>query len=156
MYISLRPCALTEHHTMKAYWGNGGIALRILDLGIRWRWVISFTPRPLYPQGKSPWYPLRRNWVGPRTGLNAVVRRIISSPYRDSNPPIIRPVAHLYTTELSQLLPICLRSTLIFSSHVRLGFSTDNFLSGIWAKMLYEFIFHARYKPIKSSSIYIY
>jgi hypothetical protein len=22
---------------MKAYWGSGGIALRILDLGIRWR-----------------------------------------------------------------------------------------------------------------------
>jgi len=23
-----------------------------------WRWVVSFTLRPLYPQGKSPWYPL--------------------------------------------------------------------------------------------------
>jgi hypothetical protein len=22
--------------------------------------VVSFTPRPLYPQGKSPWYPLVR------------------------------------------------------------------------------------------------
>jgi len=27
---------------------------RILKLGTRWRWVVSFTPRPLYPQGKSP------------------------------------------------------------------------------------------------------
>jgi hypothetical protein len=31
------PCALTEHHAMKAYWRSGGIASRILDLGNRWR-----------------------------------------------------------------------------------------------------------------------
>jgi hypothetical protein len=28
---------LTEHYAMKAYWGSGGIAPRILDLGTRWR-----------------------------------------------------------------------------------------------------------------------
>jgi hypothetical protein len=43
---------------MKNYWGSGGIAPRILHLGTRWRWVISFSPRPLYPQGKSPRYSL--------------------------------------------------------------------------------------------------
>jgi hypothetical protein len=32
----------------------------ILDLGIRWRRVIKFTPLPLYPWEKSPWYPLYR------------------------------------------------------------------------------------------------
>jgi len=42
-----------------------GIAPRILDLGTRWRWVVSFTPRPLYSQGKSPWYPLGRKLGGP-------------------------------------------------------------------------------------------
>jgi hypothetical protein len=31
------PCALTKHHAMKAYWGSGGMAPRILDLGTRWR-----------------------------------------------------------------------------------------------------------------------
>jgi hypothetical protein len=40
--------------------GSGDIAPPILDLGNRWRWVVSFTPRPLYPQGKSPWYLLDR------------------------------------------------------------------------------------------------
>jgi hypothetical protein len=44
--------------------GSGGIAPRILDLSTRWRWVVSFTPRPLYPQGKSPWYPLDRRLGG--------------------------------------------------------------------------------------------
>jgi hypothetical protein len=44
---------LTKHHAMKLYWGNGGVASRILDLGTRWRQVVSFTSRALYPQGKS-------------------------------------------------------------------------------------------------------
>jgi hypothetical protein len=26
--------------------------------------MVSFTPRPLYPQGKSPWYPLNRRLGG--------------------------------------------------------------------------------------------
>jgi len=26
----------------------------------RWRWVVSFTPRPLYLRRKTPWYPLKR------------------------------------------------------------------------------------------------
>jgi hypothetical protein len=56
--------SITEHHPMKAYWGSGGIAPRILDLGTRWRWVVSLTPRPHYPQGKSPWYPLDRRLGG--------------------------------------------------------------------------------------------
>jgi hypothetical protein len=33
--------------------GSGGIAAGIPDLGTRWRLVVSFTPRPLYPQEKS-------------------------------------------------------------------------------------------------------
>jgi hypothetical protein len=46
--------------------GSGDVAPRILDLGTRWRGVVSFTPRPLYLQGKSPWYPLSRRLGGPQ------------------------------------------------------------------------------------------
>jgi len=35
---------------MRAYSGSGGIAPGILNLGIRWMWVVSFTPKPLYSQ----------------------------------------------------------------------------------------------------------
>jgi hypothetical protein len=28
---------LTKHHAMNTYWGSGGIAPSILDLGPRWR-----------------------------------------------------------------------------------------------------------------------
>jgi len=48
---------------MKAYWGSGGVAPRILDLGSRWKWVVSFTPGRFIPQGKSPWYPFDRKLV---------------------------------------------------------------------------------------------
>jgi len=49
---------------MKKHWGSGMIAPRILDPD--WRWVVCFTPRPLYPQDNSPRHPLDRSWVGPR------------------------------------------------------------------------------------------
>jgi hypothetical protein len=56
---------------MKTYWRSGGITSHILDLGTRWRWVVSFTRRPLYPQEKNSWYPLGRRLGGPQ-----VLRRI--------------------------------------------------------------------------------
>jgi hypothetical protein len=52
---------------MKVYWGSGGIASRILNLGTRWSWVVSFTPRPLHPQEKRPLYPLERSFGGPQS-----------------------------------------------------------------------------------------
>jgi hypothetical protein len=55
--VKLSLC-LTKHYVMKTYWRSGGIALHVLDLGTRWRWVVSFAPRPLYPQEKSPY------WIG--------------------------------------------------------------------------------------------
>jgi hypothetical protein len=43
--------------------------------------------------------------VGPRAGLDEVVKRKIPNPCRESNPrtPIVQPVAQRYTTELSRL-----------------------------------------------------
>jgi hypothetical protein len=40
--------------------GNGCMDPRFLDLGTRCRWVVSFTPLPLYPLGKNPRYLLNR------------------------------------------------------------------------------------------------
>jgi hypothetical protein len=39
--------------------------------------MVSFTPRPLYPQGKSPWI---GGWVGTRAVLDVMVKRKIPSP----------------------------------------------------------------------------
>jgi hypothetical protein len=44
---------LIKHHTMKTYWGSGGIAPRILNLGTRRRWAISFMPKALTPRERA-------------------------------------------------------------------------------------------------------
>jgi hypothetical protein len=64
--IKLSLC-LTKHHAMKAYWGVEVYLHTFFDLGTRWRRVVSFTPQPLYPQGKSPLYPLDRRLGGPQS-----------------------------------------------------------------------------------------
>jgi hypothetical protein len=46
------------------YWIHPRIAPSVLDFGIRWRWVGSFTPRPLYSEGKSLQYPTDRTLGG--------------------------------------------------------------------------------------------
>jgi len=86
---------------MEAYWRSGGIAQRIRDLCNRWRWVVSVTFWPLYPQVKSLWYPLDR-WLGglqSRSGrggeeINSHASAGTRTPDRS---------AQCYTTELSRL-----------------------------------------------------
>jgi len=46
---------------MKEYWGSGCMTPHILNLGTRWRRVVSFTPRPLFPR-----YPFDRTLRGPQ------------------------------------------------------------------------------------------
>jgi hypothetical protein len=48
-----------------------------LQLGISWRWVVSFTNRPLYPREKNPPTHWIVGWVGPRIGPDDVERRRI-------------------------------------------------------------------------------
>jgi hypothetical protein len=53
-------------------WRNGYIDPYFLDLGTTWRWVVSFTPRSLYPRGKSPSTHWIGGWMGPRANLDDV------------------------------------------------------------------------------------
>jgi hypothetical protein len=46
-----------------------GVALLILDLCARRGWVVSTTPRPLYPR-ERPGTHCAGGWVGPRAGLD--------------------------------------------------------------------------------------
>jgi hypothetical protein len=85
---------------------SGGSAPRILDFGIIWRWVVSFTPRLLYPQGKSPWYPLDRRLGGPQNRSESGGEEKNSQPLPGIEHPIIQPVAQRYTTELSRLMTV--------------------------------------------------
>jgi hypothetical protein len=74
---------------MKTYCGSGGTVPRFLYLGTRWRWVVSFTPRPIYPlspQGKGPWYALdRRLGVHLEPVLTWWRREIFQDPAENRN-----------------------------------------------------------------------
>jgi hypothetical protein len=63
--------------------------------------VVRFTPRPLYPQGKSPWYPLDRRLGGPQRQSRRGGEEKNSQALQGIEPPIIQPVDQLYTAELS-------------------------------------------------------
>jgi hypothetical protein len=77
------------------YWESGVIASRI-DIGT------SFTLRPLYPQGKSPWYPLDRRLGGTQSRSACGGEEKNSQPLPELEPPIIQ----RYTAELSPLLTV--------------------------------------------------
>jgi hypothetical protein len=96
--VKLSLC-LNKHHAMKAYWEVEVYLHSFFELGTRWRWVVNFTPRLLYPRGRGPGTHWIGGWVGPRAVLDAVVKRKIPSPRRESNPrtPIVQPVAQRYT-----------------------------------------------------------
>jgi hypothetical protein len=91
---------------MKAYFGNGSIPPHILDLDNGWIWAVSFTPRPLYPQGKSPGYPLDRRLGGPHSQSGRSDEEKNSQSLPGLELPIIQHVAQRYTTELSRLFSV--------------------------------------------------
>jgi hypothetical protein len=77
---------------------------------------VSFTPRPLYAQGKSPWYLLDRRLGGPqsRSGI-----RVMSTPTVDIKPKqsLRRDFSHLdfiFSLFLSDILFLFLLPSLLF------------------------------------------
>jgi hypothetical protein len=81
---------------MKAYWGSGGIALRILDLEVGGQLQAT--------EGKSPWYPLDRRLGGPQSRSGRGGEEKNSQPLPGFEPPIIHPVTQCHTTEPARLL----------------------------------------------------
>jgi hypothetical protein len=79
--------------------GSGCIDPHFLDLGTNWRWVVNFTPRPLYPRGKSPRYPLDRRLGGPQSQSERFGEVKILDPTgtRNSDSSVVQPVASRYT-----------------------------------------------------------
>jgi len=61
--LFLKLTKIVPVHTVEAYSGNEDIASLILNLGPIWSLVVSFTPWPLYPEGKSHEYPLNSRLI---------------------------------------------------------------------------------------------
>jgi len=113
---------LNKHHAIKTNWGSGGRD-PFCNLGTRWRWAISFTPKPLYLHGKSPWYPLDRQPGGPRVGLDMVSKRKIPSPHWELNPDhlIIQPIVSHYKHIIFFIGPVVL--FIVLRIHKKILFS---------------------------------
>jgi hypothetical protein len=56
--VKLSLCLTNSALRHKGVWWSGSIDPYFLDLFTSWRRVVSLTPLPLYPQGKSPQSPL--------------------------------------------------------------------------------------------------
>jgi hypothetical protein len=54
--------------------GSGVMTPRTLNLGTRWRCVVSYTPRTLCSRVSSSQYPEERTWVGRRDCLKALAK----------------------------------------------------------------------------------
>jgi hypothetical protein len=80
--------------------GSGGIALCILDLGTKWRLVVSAMPQPLYPQGMSPWYPLDKRLSGSQSQSGCSGEEKNSQPLPGPKPhhPACSPALYQWAT----------------------------------------------------------
>jgi hypothetical protein len=76
--------------------GSGCIGPHFLNLGSSWRWVVSFTPLPLYPQGKNTRSSLNKRIAGLQSRCGR--RGENSWPYRESNsdPSVVQPIVNRY------------------------------------------------------------
>jgi hypothetical protein len=80
----------------------------ILDIGTRWKWIVSLTHWMLYSRVNSCQYPLIEGWFGFRAILNAMEKTEITVP-SGNRIPVVQTVKRGYTT---LTCPICF--TLLF------------------------------------------
>jgi hypothetical protein len=102
--VKLSLCSTNYALYHEGVWGSGCVYPHFLDFGTSWRWVVSFTSRPLYPPVKSSRYPLDRR-LG-ESQSRAGRREENSWPYRESNSDtsVVQPVASRYTDDATQPL----------------------------------------------------
>jgi hypothetical protein len=82
------------------------IDLSFLDLGTSLRWVVGFTPLPLYTQWKNPRYSLGR-----RLGLDHMGnRKLLTLQDFNSDSSVALPVASSYTDKVTAVLTVIHKS----------------------------------------------
>jgi hypothetical protein len=106
---------------MKAYWGSGSTAPHI-DLATRWRQVISVTSWPLYPQGKSPRYPLDRRLGGPQSRSGCGGEEKNSQNLLGLKTPIIQPELSQFHHVVSRTCMVCttngkIKTSVMYGKH---------------------------------------
>jgi hypothetical protein len=84
---------------MKAYWEWRYSSTHSLTSALDGGQLSASRPSRFTPRERAPGTHWIGGWVGPGATLDAVVKRNILSPRRESNPrtPIVQPVAQRYT-----------------------------------------------------------
>jgi hypothetical protein len=82
--VKLSLCLTHLRH--EGVWGSGCVDPHFLDLGSSWRWVVSFTPRPLHRRGRTSRFSLDRRLGGPQ-----------NRSWRLGDETVVLPVASRYT-----------------------------------------------------------
>jgi hypothetical protein len=86
---------------MKPSGGGGGgcIGPHFLDLDTRWRWVVSFTPRPLYHRERALGTHWIGGWVGPQSqsGQHGEEKILDHTGTQTLEPSVVQPIASHYT-----------------------------------------------------------
>jgi hypothetical protein len=90
--VKLSLCLTNWALRHEGVWGSGCIDPHFLDLGTSWRWVVSFTPRPLYPCGE-PRYLLDWRLGRPqsRSGRHGKEKILDPTSTRTTTPPSSSP-----------------------------------------------------------------
>ena len=82
--------------------GSGGVAPSILNLNIRWRWVVYFTPPPLpttpTPEKKKQLYPLNTTLCGSKNRSERYVGQTNLLSLKGIEPILFRPDRSVVTT----------------------------------------------------------
>jgi hypothetical protein len=121
-------------------WGSWGQTPRILNLGTRWMWVLSFTFRLLYPC--IHWI---EDWVGLRRDLDFVVKRKI--PAGNWN-PVVQPVAGHCT---DWIIPVASHCTdWIIPRYIKGKRGTFNFVPKHHGSLLLDVVFNKNISVIQS------
>jgi hypothetical protein len=83
-YITKKSVRVIKHRTIKAC-GEMEVYLHVFLTSALNGGVVSFTPRPLHPRGKSPWHSLVRRIGGPPSRCGSFGEKTDSLPFRESN-----------------------------------------------------------------------
>jgi hypothetical protein len=97
--VKLSLCLTNSALRNEDVWGSGCIYPHFLDLDTSWRWVVSFTPLPLYPRERAPGTHFIGGWVEPRAGMDDMEKwKYFTLPGLEVPPPlVVQPVASRYT-----------------------------------------------------------
>lgn len=95
LFIPIKTVNHSLNSTPWRIWRSGCVETRIPDLCTRWRWVASFTVRPVNLRGNSQQNPLHRSFGGPQNGSDRPGEERNLAPTETRNRPLCRPVSSL-------------------------------------------------------------